>query len=660
MAKEEFKKSESGEGESTVNGIRIPPRPESLLPIVSPDLSTFPYPEQYAWNVVANTIQEAAADIDSNGELKVVDSAPKVAADFSITCHALAKKMDMNPQELADDVAGHVRLADNPFIRAVRAERGYVNVEVDQHRFAEEVVSQVEKTVDRYGEQNIGEGRTIIIDCSSPNIAKLMSLGHLRSTVIGESLARIYRTAGYTVIRDNHYGDWGTPFGITGEAYNLWKEEIPELADGTDPVRGLYKLYARMHQAIDAEKKAQELVGVEHPESKLEAAGRAWFKRLEDGDPEARALWEWAYKNSVREFRRNYELLGTQYEYELGESFYFDQGMMPNIVEAFIQAGIATQEAGEEGKESVIVDLSDKKLGQLLIKKSDGASLYSTRDIAAMACRMAWFHPDKILYVVGQEQKFYFQQVIEAFNKFTNGTAPDMEHIYFGHFKLPEEKENHEDGAEGTEKRSGKMSTRKGNVILLEDVLRESIARAKAKILENAAKKDHSSMSDEEIDTVARQVGIGAIIYFDLHGARERGITFDFDTSLDLAQNSGPHHQYAYTRTRAIERKAEAKEITIDESNPILITHPTEWVLAKQLARFHFAIQKAIELNQPSVIAEYLQATTNAFNDFYDKVSVLGEQDPHIINSRLRLTRATGQVLKNAMQCLLMEAPEQM
>ncbi len=612
-------------------GIPLPSLPESLRSIDDPKADEMKTLTEYPWgNLQESLMRHLVILIKESDVLPTITEPPQeVNADLAASFHKLAKSLQINPADIAIAVSSAINIGQKPeFIQDARPEKGFVNLKIDIDRFGKKVLNDVEQHQKQYGEVNIGNGATVVVDCSSPNIAKFMSVGHLRSTVIGESLARMYKAAGYRVIRDNHLGDWGTQFGMLGRAYELWKDEIPELRDNTDSVKGLYKLYTRMHEEIEKEKAANP-----DGESSLEKEGKAWFQRLETGDPEAIKMWQWSLEQSLKEFQRVYDLLDTKYEYMLGESFYV--GMLPHVVKLLQERGIA--EVGERG--AIAIDLEKEKLGRLVVQKSDGTSLYATRDLATLIARNTWFKPEKILYVVGVDQNAYFRQVFAAFQRLNKGQGPQTEHIQFGLVSLPE----------------GKMSTRRGRVVFLEDVLSESIQRARTKIVQSG--KD---IPQDEIEKIAQQVGVGAVIYFDLRQGRERNIKFNWDEALSPEGNTASYLQYAHARACSILRRAQEMQVAIDTEQSTHFVLPIERTLVKQLSKFPEAIAKATSINQPSAVAEYIYETASLFNEFYRDASVLKERDSQLRNTRLRLSAATAQVIKNGLYLLGIEAPERM
>lgn len=621
-------------------GIPVPPLPESMVPIVKPDLAILPGSNQYVWAKLKEELGTHLTGFNhalTETGIQIIEPPSRIRADLTIVCHRMAKTLRKNPVQIAQELAAGFNQEPHPqTVKQADAEGGYLNFQLDPEVFTSQILAETETYQDRYGEQNTGGGKTIIIDCSSPNVAKYMSVGHLRSTIIGESLARIHRANGYTVIRDNHLGDWGTQFGMLTRAYELWSQDYEELRDNTDPVRGLYKLYVRIHEEVEKEK-AAERAKLGDPEAEvetpLEREGRKWFQRLEAGDTEALKLLKWATEQSLTEFRKVYDLLGTKYEYMLGESFYFS--MLPALLQYTKDRGIAAVD--ETG--AVIVDLSERKLKDLVIQKADGTSLYATRDLATLVARCAWFQPNRILYVVGEDQQDYFQQVFATFDQMTDGKRPHLEHLNFGMIKLPE----------------GKMSTRAGRVIFLEDVLNEAIDRARQKINEI-----NKNLPPEEREIIAKQVGVGAVAFFDLGQNRERSINFDWDKALSFTGYSAPYIQYAHARMVALLRRAEEEMVELRPDLSVKVTNQSEFLLIKQISKFPEAIALAGAKNSPDVIADHTYRTAGLFSDFYKQVSVFNEPDLAVRNTRLRLTRAAAQVVKKGLNLLCIEAPDRM
>lgn len=623
---EQRRRNDSGRERSSLFGIPIPPCPESKIPITKPDTTEMLCLEDYTLSGVRNKIVTAITSSVGFPEtvLRVAEPDPKASSeDYGVACYPLAPKLRRSPVQIAQNLAADLKTRNIPFVKYVAEQNGYVNFLLDHDQIGTAILQQVEAEGIHFGEVNLGDGKVVVIDCSAPNIAKHMSVGHLRSTVIGESLARIYKAAGYTVIRDNHLGDWGTQFGMLGRAYELWGKEFPEL-NGKNPVNGLYQLYRKMHDEIEKEKG-----GDSNKESLLEKEGKEWFSRLEQGDPKAMELFRWAHVLSLQEFQRVYDILKVDFEYVLGESYYVP--MLAKMLEAFRRNDVA--QVTDEGTLEIPLP---KGLKPLKVQKSDGATLYATRELATMVCRQVWFNPERILYVVGEDQKDYFRQVFAAYEKISNGTGPKMEHVYFGFVKLPE----------------GKMSTRRGRIVFLEDMIGKSMEMAKDVLVSR-------NLSEEEKAEIAKQVGVGAVIYFDLGQNRERGIEYHEDQPVTF-EGGSPDIQYAYTRANGILENALQRGITYESGGKTLITLPEEWHLVKQIGEFPEAIEVAVEENQPCRVAAYVRELADKFNQFYHKVSILKENDPDKRDSRLRLTAATALVLKKGLSLLGIDAPNKM
>lgn len=612
-------------------GIVIPRLPEPLLPIGDPSVETMSTSSSYAYSMVFDIIQDNASRI--NPSLKVGNPDPHILADFCIPCHQLARVERQSPQTIAENITNKLSINPIPMIGAIDAQVGYINIKLEPNSYGSAVISQIESLGTHYGEQNIGNGATVVMDVSSPNVAKPMGVGHLRSTVIGESLARIYKNCGYRVIRDNHLGDWGSQFGLLMHARELWGNKIPELQ--TDPVKGLYKLYVKIHTAIQQQKEGQ----AKNYLTPLEIAGNEWFRRMEDGDPQANTLRDWASNLSMEEFQRVYTLLGTQYEYMLGESFYTSMDLP--IVSAFVQQNLTKSDSNG----GVVVETPK---GFLKIQKADGASVYATRDLGTLVMRTDSFQPEKIIYVVGGEQIEYFSKLFSTFNLFTDNNGPETVHVPFGKMTL----------------QSGeKFSTRKGNIVFLEEVLRDSIASARQKVVDNIVKRQNSdpswTPSDDEIDTIARQIGVGAVIYSDLGQSRMRDIIFDKERALSFEGNNGPYLQYAYARAKSILRNAENKQMDLGTGD-VHFDLTVEQNLVMELSRYPNAITEAIQKNEPSIVAVSIATIASLFNRFYHQAPIMIEPDEKKRQDRLRLTAASAQVIKNGLDLLCIEAPDRM
>jgi arginyl-tRNA synthetase len=463
-----------------------------------------------------------AAQGTSINAAEVRDVEGGIDADLAVPLFRIAKERGENPQALAECLAGSLQLKGTRFASAT-ALKGYLNLTFDRARFAQEVIADFQRDPDRYGGAGVGAGRSIVIDYSSPNIAKPFSVGHLRSTIIGQALHNILSFLGYQVIGDNHLGDWGTQFGKLLSAFARWGSE-DELE--RNPTAHLLSLYVRFHD----EAKAND---------DLEFEARDWFRRLETGDERARSLWQRFVKLSTAEFGRIYDLLGVRFDSTRGESTYEDR--LSGVISRALDRGVARREkpaaamvtGGDEvgpDETVVIIPLDDAGIETpLILQKSDGTSLYATREIATAEYRIERWHPEKMLYVVGKEQELYFRQFSAALGRL--GIGVPCIHVTFGLVRLPE----------------GRMSTRAGRVVFLEDVIAEAIRRAEVVVQDR-------DLSPEEKTGISRIVGIGAIKYADLSQSRIKEVVFDWDRMLALDGDSAPYLQYAYTRTRSILR----------------------------------------------------------------------------------------------------------
>lgn len=549
-----------------------------------------------------------------------------INAGLAVPVFRLAKGSGINPLFLAESIARQLDLTDAPF-SSVQALKGYVNLKFKPQILAREVFADYQANPLKYGHSELGAGKTVVIDYSSPNIAKPFSVGHLRSTLIGQALHNLFSYLGYRVIGDNHLGDWGTQFGKLLCAFELWgKEQRLE----QNPTAHLLELYVRFHEQAKQDKT-------------LLIRAREWFRRLENGDQVARSRWQQFVQLSKKEFHRIYNLLGVKFDVTLGESFYADQAQ--DVIERALTNGIAREEkppvnisGGEEEFEEqekvVLIPLDDFGIKvPLILQKSDGTTLYATREIATAEYRIETWHPDKILYVVGNEQEFYFKQFNAAL-KLLGYNVPCI-HVNFGLVRLPE----------------GRLSTRDGRIILLENVIDEAIERAKAVVLTR-------DLTPEEKEEIARKVGIGAIKYADLSQNRNKEVVFDWNRMLALDGDSAPYLQYAYTRTRSILRKAEKFDPSL--ADPNLLVAPEEQKLLLDIARFPESIFSAAQNYEPHRIANRLYSLARDFSLFYDRVPVLKAETKELCTSRLALVEMTGTVIKIGLGLLGIEVLERM
>jgi arginyl-tRNA synthetase len=560
-----------------------------------------------------------------------------IDADLAVPLFRIAKERGehcptgaaaANPQALAERLAASIPLKGTRFASAT-ALKGYLNLRFDKARFAQEVIADFSRDPERYGSSEAGVGRTIVIDYSSPNIAKPFSVGHLRSTIIGQALHNILSYLGYHVVGDNHLGDWGTQFGKLLCAFNRWgnEEELER-----NPTAHLLSLYVRFHEEAKTS-----------PNLELEA--RDWFRRLETGDEKARSLWQRFVKFSTTEFGRIYDLLKVRFDSMRGESAYEDR--LAGVISRALERGVARREkpaaamvtGGDEvgpDETVVIIPLDDAGIETpLILQKSDGTSLYATREIATAEYRIEHWHPEKMLYVVGKEQELYFRQFSAALAKL--GINVPCIHVTFGLVRLPE----------------GRMSTREGRVVFLEDVIAEAVRRAEVVVRDR-------DLSAEEKGNISRIVGIGAIKYADLSQSRIKEVVFDWNRMLALDGDSAPYLQYAYTRTRSILRKDEGQRTKDEVPDATCFALPEEFALLKSVARFPDAIASAAESYEPHRIAGRIYRVARDFSAFYDKAPVLKAETPELRDARLYLVEMTGKVLATGLSLLGIEVTDRM
>lgn len=557
--------------------------------------------------LIASELAKVIDSLDQDAILNLLEQ-PKSSdlGDIAFPAFSLAKVERKAPQAIAADIAEKI---DQSAFEKVVATGPYVNFFLDKSKISDQVIKSVIEAGADYGQQDEGHGQNITIDLSSPNIAKPFSVGHLRSTVIGDALSNIFRKMGYNTIKINHLGDWGKQFGLLMVAYKKWgsKEAVE-----ANPIDELLKLYVRINAEIE-----------DDPE--LDEEGRKWFKKLEDGDPEATELWQWFRDESLVEFNRIYKLLGVEFDSLNGEAFYNDK--MDEAVQILEEKGLL-----KESKGASIVELDDVNLPPAMIKKSDGATLYITRDIATAMYRARTYNFVKNIYAVGQEQSNHFRQLKAVLKKMGFDWSDDMVHVDFGLVT----------------KNRQKLSTRKGNIILLEPTLQEAISRAKAQIEE----KNPELENKEE---VAHAVGVGAVKFYDLKTDRRNGYDFDLEAMVSFEGETGPYVQYAYARIQSILRKA---NFTPSTDATYSLSDPESWEIIKLLQDFSRVVKRAAENYDPSLIAKYAINLAQAFNKYYAHTRILDESPER--ESRLALSYSTAVVLKEALRLLGVDAPEKM
>ena len=559
---------------------------------------------------VATCLKEHIEELTLEEITALIEVPPnKDMGDFAFPCFKLAKVFRKAPNMIAAELSEKIEAKG--VISNVTPLGGYINFFVNKSQLAETVIKDVLTKKEKYGHSDLGKDKTIVIDFSSPNIAKPFHIGHIRTTVIGNALYKIYDSQGYNTVRINHLGDYGTQFGKLIVAFKLWgnKEAVE-----ANPIPELLKLYIQFHD--EAER---------HPEMEDEA--RAWFTKLENGDKEAKELWQWFRDESLKEFARVYDLLDIEFDSYNGESFYSDK--MDRVIDIIKDKGLLQESQGTN-----IVDLEEYNMPPALITKNDGSTLYMTRDLAAALYRKENYDFEKCIYVVGSQQSLHFQQLFKVLELVGFEWAKDMVHVPFGMVALEE----------------GTMSTRKGRVVFLEDVLKQSIEKTKETMLA----KNPNALN---VDEIAKQVGVGAVVFQELSNSRIKDYTFSWSRTLSFEGETGPYVQYTHARCCAVLRKAE-EEVTTDINYELLNDVDSAEVL-KVIASFNKTILNAMRKNEPHIITRFVLDLAQAFNKFYHDNSILVE-DAELRKARLALVCATRQALENGLKLLGMQAPERM
>lgn len=559
--------------------------------------------------LVAQSLHDVLKDQLELNEINQLLEKPKMVehGDLAFPTFQLAKLFRKNPAQIAAELQDQV---SSPIIEKVQTVGPYLNFFLKKDQVSQLVLKEILEQKEHYGKVNIGNGQNVPIDMSSPNIAKPMSMGHLRSTVIGNALSNILSRVGYNPVRINYLGDWGTQFGKLISAYKKWGTEEDVRAN---PIKELLRLYVLFHE--EAEK---------HPE--LEDEGRAWFKKLEDGNEEAIALWTWFREESLAEFQKVYDRLNIQFDSYKGEAFYNDK--MDSVVSLLDKKNLLTLNQGAH-----IVDLEKYNLNPALIKKSDGATLYMTRDLAAALYRKENYDFSQALYVVGQEQSNHFKQLKGVLTEMGYDWAENIHHIPFGLIT--------KDGK--------KLSTRKGKVVLLEEVLNEASSLALQQI-------EDKNPSLENKEVVAEQVGVGAVVFHDLKNDRLNNFDFTIEEVVQFEGETGPYVQYTRARGLSILKKAEKESFSTSEQYSL--TDSYSWEVVKLIQEFPETLIRAYKQYEPSIIAKHSIHLSQAFNKFYANVRVLDEHPEK--ESRLALVYAVTELLKQDLTILGVETPDKM
>ena len=566
--------------------------------------------------IIAGRIADAAAacfgdcGLDAAGVAAMLEIPPeKKMGDYALPCFRLSKTLRKAPPVIAAALAAQVTGEE---IDRVEVVGGYLNVFAARGNMARGIVEAVLAHPGRWGASDVGKGKTVCLDYSSINIAKRFHIGHLSTTMIGHSLRRIYDFNGYTTVGINHLDDWGTQFGKMICAYKKWgsREQVEQ-----GGVQAMVDLYVRFHQ--EAEK-----------DPALEDEGRAWFKRIEDGDPEAMEIFTWFKEVTLKDTQRVYDLLGVTFDSYAGESFYNDK--MQPVVDELREKGLLTKSQGAE-----VVMLDDYGMPPAIVLRSDGATLYITRDLAAAFYRHNEYHFDKCLYVVAYQQNLHFKQLFKIIELMGHDWYKGMEHVSFGMVSY-----------EGRA-----LSTREGYVVYLEDLLNKAVEKAREIIEEKSPNLPNK-------DEVARQVGVGAVVYFDLHNDRNKDIDFRWERALNFDGETGPYVQYTHARCCSVLRKAPdltgiAPDYSVlcdDEASDVLML----------LSRFPEIVRKAMDANEPSMITRHTTSLAQAYNKYYFEHRIMEEDDPAGTAARVNLTAAVRDVIKTGLYLIGVEAPERM
>jgi len=546
---------------------------------------------------------------------------PHIVGDFALEIFILAKKQGLDPNQTAERIATVINKGKAKFIKNASTVGLFVNIELNRENLYKEILLEIKILGENYGESNKNAGKVVLVDFSSPNIAKPMGVGHLRSTIIGQALCNIYHKTGYSVIKDNHLGDWGTQFGSLIWAYRNWRDDKRM---NEDPIGELKDLYIRFHKASEQD-------------PRLNDEARQIFANLEQKDSELSSLWKKFRDLSLIAFEKIYRRLAINFDTCIGESYFTDDS--DELIQECLKKGVCRKDK-ETG--AVVVD-SIRGIPFFLLQKNDGSSLYMTRDLATLRFRVEAFKPETILYVVGEEQKLHFKQLFELAKKVGYLTSTTKaKHIDFGMILVG----------------GKKMSTRKGTLIELKDLFDESVKASKEIILQKK-----SDLGPKEFEETAEIIGVGAIVYNDLRQSRIKNISFDWKRMLNLEEGSAAYLQYTYARIESILRKLKESHIQVEEelnNGNIVFEKDIEFDLVKKIMMFPEVILKAQETDSPHHICVYLEDLAKSFNSFYNDVPVIHTSNSNLRTSRILLVTAMAMIIKNGLALFNIKVPERM
>ncbi|MDD3304224.1 MAG: arginine--tRNA ligase [Clostridia bacterium] len=563
--------------------------------------------------IVASSIGIALSnEMDCNEILdKIEVPKDKINGDFAYPCFHLAKIMRNSPANIASELKEKITLANN--IKRVEAVNGYLNFYMDNANLTSETLAKIMNEKEMYGSSDIGNGQNIVIDYSSPNIAKPFHLGHFRNTVLGSAMYRLYQELGYHMIGINYLGDWGRQFGLLIEGYNRYKEEYDI---EKDPLNALSDIYVRINTLAKEDETVMD-------------AAREQFKRLEQGDTELLKKWEYFREISLKEYNRIYEILGCHFDSYNGEAFYNDK--MEEVIDILIKKNVLIDSQGAK-----VVEVGNN-MPPCIVLKSNGSTIYATRDLAAILYRARTYDFTKAIYVTGSEQILHFRQVFEvAKNLVDEKYQKGLVHIPYGMIRL----------------KTGKMSTREGNIVYINDLINDAIYKSKAIIVQKNAQI-------ENVEKLAKQVGVGALVFNYLKSNKLKDIIFDLDETLRFDGETGPYVQYTYVRIRSLLEKA-----NFDENNKEIkfeqLANEAEINLIKELAQFETIILKAANEYEPSILTRYIIDIATLFSRFYNECQVLNCEDENLKLARCALSYCTGIVIKKGLAILGIECPDRM
>lgn len=564
--------------------------------------------------LIANMIKKVLGEEVSLEDIINKIEVPKdnTNGDLAYPCFNLAKVLKKSPVIIANELKDNMELT-NEFSK-VEAVNGFLNFYLNSTNISKQVLSKIVDLKEEYGKSNEGNSKNIVIDYSSPNIAKPFHLGHFRNTVLGSALYKLYTNLGYNVIGINHLGDWGRQFGLLIEGYRLFNDEYDIQKD---PLGVLSDIYVRISKLAKEDETVMN-------------KARENFKKLEEGDEESKKLWEFFREISLREYNRIYQILGCKFDSYNGEAFYSDK--MDEVVETLDKKGVLVESEGAK-----VVNVGED-MPPCIILKSNGSTIYATRDLAAILYRVRTYDFTKAIYITGTEQILHFKQIFEAAKhlideKYQKGLV----HVSYGMIRL----------------KTGKMSTREGNVIYINELINEAIEKSKKIMLDK-------NPNTENIDILAKQIGVGALTFNYLKSNKNKDIIFDLDETLRFDGETGPYVQYTYVRTKALLQKAGFDIQNVNDISYDLLQKQEEVELIKSLEKFDNIVKRAAEEYEPSILARYLIEVATLYSKFYNECNVISLEDEKLKEARCVLTYSTGIVLKNGLKILGIDAPDKM